>query len=42
MPFLSMGVERFATVMGVETFVRVDNGGVDGAVRETDLFAGLR
>ena len=24
MPFLSMGVERFAGVMGVETFVRVD------------------
>jgi LmbE family N-acetylglucosaminyl deacetylase len=42
MPFLSMGVDQFATVMGVETFVRVDNGGVDAAVRETDLFAGLR
>jgi len=41
MPFLSMGVERFAQVMGVETFVRVDDGG-DAAVRETDLFAGLR
>jgi LmbE family N-acetylglucosaminyl deacetylase len=41
MPFLSMGVERFAQVMGVETFVRVDDG-VDAAVRETDLFAGLR
>jgi LmbE family N-acetylglucosaminyl deacetylase len=40
MPFLSMGVERFAGVMGVETFVRVGDG-VDGA-RETDLFAGLR
>jgi len=41
MPFLSMGVERFAEVMGVETFVRVDEQ-VDAAVRETDLFAGLR
>jgi hypothetical protein len=36
-----MGVDRFAEVMGVETFVRVDDG-VDTAVRETDLFAGLR
>lgn len=41
MPFLSMGVERFAGIMGVETFVRVD-GGLDAAVLETDLFAGLR
>jgi LmbE family N-acetylglucosaminyl deacetylase len=41
MPFLRMGVDRFAEVMGVETFVRVDDG-VDTAVRETDLFAGLR
>jgi LmbE family N-acetylglucosaminyl deacetylase len=41
MPFLSMGVERFAAVMGVETFLRVDEK-VDAAVRETDLFAGLR
>jgi LmbE family N-acetylglucosaminyl deacetylase len=41
MPFLRMGVDRFAEVMGVETFVRVDDG-ADTAVRETDLFAGLR
>jgi LmbE family N-acetylglucosaminyl deacetylase len=41
MPFLSMGVERFAGVMGVETFVRVDKS-PETAVRETDLFAGLR
>ncbi|MGZ4620454.1 MAG: PIG-L family deacetylase [Blastococcus sp.] len=41
MPFLSMGVERFAAVMGVETFVRVDDE-PGTAVRETDLFAGLR
>jgi LmbE family N-acetylglucosaminyl deacetylase len=41
MPFLSMGLERFAGVMGVETFVRVDEK-LDTAVRETDLFAGLR
>ena len=41
MPFLRMGLERFAGVMGVETFVRVDEK-PDAAVRETDLFAGLR
>jgi LmbE family N-acetylglucosaminyl deacetylase len=39
MPFLSMGVERFAAVMGIETFVRVDD---KPDTRETDLFAGLR
>jgi LmbE family N-acetylglucosaminyl deacetylase len=49
MPFLSMGVQRFADVMGVETFVRVDakldaavDATVDATDRETDLFAGLR
>ena len=41
MPFLSMGVEAFAAVMGVETFVRVDDS-TNAAAREDDLFAGLR
>ncbi|MER0449921.1 PIG-L family deacetylase [Streptomyces sp. Edi4] len=39
--FLRMGVERFTEVMGVETFVRVqDSTGAD--VPENDMFAGLR
>ena len=39
--FLKMGKERFGELMGVETFVRVqDTTGAD--VPETDLFAGLR
>ncbi|MFE1954191.1 PIG-L family deacetylase [Streptomyces sp. NPDC059524] len=39
--FLRMGKERFGELMGVETFVRVDDGRVAGE-REDDLFAGLR
>ncbi|PYC79461.1 GlcNAc-PI de-N-acetylase [Streptomyces tateyamensis] len=39
--FLHMGKERFTELMGVETFLRV-SGPSDGAVPETDLFAGLR
>ncbi|MEU3370557.1 PIG-L family deacetylase [Streptomyces sp. NPDC006711] len=39
--FLRMGVERFTEMMGVETFVRVqDSTGAD--VPENDMFAGLR
>jgi LmbE family N-acetylglucosaminyl deacetylase len=38
-PFLSLGVERFSAMMGVETFVRVDD---KPESRETDLFVGLR
>jgi hypothetical protein len=39
--FLNMGVERFTQLMGVETFVRVqDSSGAE--VPEKDLFAGLR
>jgi LmbE family N-acetylglucosaminyl deacetylase len=39
--FLRMGRERFAQLMGIETFVRVrDNTGA--ALPENDLFAGLR
>ena len=39
--FLKMGQERFTELMGVETFVRVQDGtGAD--VPENDLFAGLR
>lgn len=36
--FLSLGRETFATVMGVEAFVRIGGAGA----RETDLFEGLR
>jgi LmbE family N-acetylglucosaminyl deacetylase len=39
--FLRMGVERFAELMGVETFVRVHDT-TGAAVPESDLFAGLR
>ncbi|MGW3041966.1 PIG-L family deacetylase [Kitasatospora sp. NPDC001159] len=39
--FLRMGKERFTELMGVETFVRVQDT-TDAAVPETDLFAGLR
>jgi LmbE family N-acetylglucosaminyl deacetylase len=39
--FLRMGQERFTELMGVETFVRVQEG-AGAAVRENDLFAGLR
>ena len=39
--FLKMGQEQFTELMGVETFVRVQDGtGAD--VLENDLFAGLR
>ncbi|MET9361767.1 PIG-L family deacetylase [Streptomyces sp. NPDC006632] len=39
--FLRMGVERFTELMGMETFVRVQDGtGAD--LPENDLFAGLR
>lgn len=39
--FLRMGKERFAELMGVETFVRVA-GPTGASSPETDLFAGLR
>jgi len=39
--FLRMGVERFAQLMGTETFVRVRDH-TDAALPEDDLFAGLR
>jgi LmbE family N-acetylglucosaminyl deacetylase len=39
--FLKMGKERFAELMGVETFVRVRDT-TDAPTPETDLFAGLR
>jgi LmbE family N-acetylglucosaminyl deacetylase len=39
--FLRMGVERFAQLMGVETFVRVQDH-TGSPVPEDDLFAGLR
>jgi LmbE family N-acetylglucosaminyl deacetylase len=39
--FLRMGRERFAELMGVETFVRVRDT-TDAALPEDDLFAGLR
>jgi LmbE family N-acetylglucosaminyl deacetylase len=39
--FLRMGKERFAELMGVETFVRVQDT-TDAPVPENDLFAGLR
>ena len=39
--FLKMGQERFTELMGVETFVRVQDG-TGAAVPENDLFAGLR
>jgi LmbE family N-acetylglucosaminyl deacetylase len=39
--FLKMGKERFGELMGVETFVRVQDT-TGAAVPETDLFAGLR
>jgi LmbE family N-acetylglucosaminyl deacetylase len=39
--FLRMGREKFAEIMGVETFVRVD-GATDAGGPESDLFAGLR
>ncbi|WP_194892362.1 PIG-L family deacetylase [Catenulispora pinisilvae] len=41
--FLKMGQERFTDLMGVETFVRVQDGTATGAdALENDLFAGLR
>jgi hypothetical protein len=39
--FLRMGKERFAELMGVETFVRV-RVTTGAALPENDLFAGLR
>jgi LmbE family N-acetylglucosaminyl deacetylase len=39
--FLQMGEERFSTMMGTESFVRVFNR-TDAPVPEDDLFAGLR
>ncbi|MFD0349777.1 hypothetical protein ACFQ0M_34650 [Kitasatospora aburaviensis] len=39
--FLKMGKERFTELMGVETFVRVQDA-TGAAVPENDLFAGLR
>jgi LmbE family N-acetylglucosaminyl deacetylase len=39
--FLQMGKERFAEMMGVETFVRVEDS-TGAALPEDDLFAGLR
>jgi LmbE family N-acetylglucosaminyl deacetylase len=39
--FLGIGVERFTRLMGVETFVRVQDS-TGAALPETDLFAGLR
>ncbi|SEE22984.1 N-acetylglucosaminyl deacetylase, LmbE family [Streptomyces sp. 2131.1] len=39
--FLKMGKERFAELMGMETFVRVKDT-TDAALPENDLFAGLR
>ncbi|ACU76240.1 LmbE family protein [Catenulispora acidiphila DSM 44928] len=39
--FLKMGPERFTDLMGVETFVRVQDS-TGAAVPENDLFAGLR
>ena len=39
--FLQMGRERFADLMGTETFVRVQDP-LAGPVPEDDLFAGLR
>ncbi|MFF1542683.1 PIG-L family deacetylase [Streptomyces sp. NPDC058291] len=39
--FLKMGQERFTELMGVETFVRVQDA-TGAAVPENDLFAGLR
>ncbi|MFJ9846425.1 PIG-L family deacetylase [Kitasatospora sp. NPDC101155] len=39
--FLRMGKERFTELMGVETFVRVQDA-TGAAVPENDLFAGLR
>jgi len=39
--FLKMGKERFTELMGVETFVRVQDT-TGAAVPENDLFAGLR
>ena len=39
--FLKMGQERFTELMGVETFVRVQDS-TGAAVPENDLFAGLR
>ncbi|MEV3854179.1 PIG-L family deacetylase [Streptomyces sp. NPDC050095] len=39
--FLKMGLERFTELMGVETFVRVQDT-TDAPLPEDDLFAGLR
>ncbi|WP_316528823.1 PIG-L family deacetylase [Kitasatospora brasiliensis] len=39
--FLKMGKERFTELMGVETFVRVQDG-TGASLPEDDLFAGLR
>jgi LmbE family N-acetylglucosaminyl deacetylase len=39
--FLKMGKDQFAELMGVETFVRVQNR-TDATLPESDLFAGLR
>ena len=39
--FLNLGQERFTQLMGVETFVRVQDS-TDTALPEDDLFAGLR
>jgi LmbE family N-acetylglucosaminyl deacetylase len=41
--FLQLGRDRFRDLMGIETFVRVDDGApATPATREDDLFAGLR
>ncbi len=39
--FLQMGLERFTELMGIETFIRVQDT-TGAAVPESDLFAGLR
>ncbi|MET7922315.1 GlcNAc-PI de-N-acetylase, partial [Streptomyces avermitilis] len=39
--FLKMGKERFGELMGMETFVRVQDA-TGAAIPENDLFAGLR
>jgi LmbE family N-acetylglucosaminyl deacetylase len=40
--FLTLGLESFTELLGVETFVRINNGLSGLLTRETDLFAGLR
>jgi hypothetical protein len=40
--FLTLGLESFTELLGVETFVRVHSELIGLRARETDLFAGLR